>query len=167
MHFRWPLALKFILPSTVLLVALAAGLYFELAGVIEQSLVKQAAGFVVDFVQLQAKQHDIKNASFSLNNRASVQSTFDALFAGIHTKDIIRIKVWDTNNTVVYSDDQKIVGQQFRDNDELNDALKGDPQTEISKATKTENTSENQYGDLLEIYIPIKVDGRVVGVIET
>ncbi len=84
--------------------------------------------------------------------------------------DIARVKVWNTQGQVVYSDDASLIGRSFpvRDNDELREALEGRIARELSAIGKSENVGERQYGRLMEVYVPVVLPGstQVVGVYE-
>ncbi len=81
---------------------------------------------------------------------------------------IIRAKVWNMDRQIVWSDDRRLVGQRFTDNDELGEALKGEISSEISNLAKAENNLEHQYSTLMELYVPVRFSGtpEVVAVFE-
>src|SRR5262245_3057333 len=51
------------------------------------------------------------------------------LFAGL--PEVVRVKIWDRNSSVIWSDEPQLVGQRFPDNDELKEALEGEVAVEI------------------------------------
>jgi diguanylate cyclase (GGDEF)-like protein len=75
---------------------------------------------------------------------------------------VARIKVWNRNHTVVYSDDRSIVNHAFAPSEELNSALSGHVASEVSNANKLENVGEHGYGQLLEVYVPLRFNGTAV-----
>lgn len=70
--------------------------------------------------------------------------------------DIVRIKVWNKGQVVVWSDEKRLVGQRFPDNEELKGALNGEITSEISTLKKSEQKFERQFKRLLELYVPIR-----------
>jgi len=82
--------------------------------------------------------------------------------------DIVRVKVWDAHGMVLYSDDPELIGKTFplADQEELREALEGDLAKELSALEKSENVTERSYGRLLEIYVPVRLSGGVIGVFE-
>ena len=74
--------------------------------------------------------------------------------------NIERVKVWNKDGMVVWSDDKRLVGQRFLDNNELNDALKGKIVSKMSKLEKTEQVFEQGYERLLELYVPIQFEDQ-------
>jgi len=80
--------------------------------------------------------------------------------------NIIRIKVWSPEGNIVYSDNQQLIGRNFAVSAELTQALRGRVARDISNAQLEENIAERGYKQLLEVYYPVVVGGRVVGVFE-
>ena len=82
--------------------------------------------------------------------------------------EVVRAKVWDNQATILWSNESHLIGQQFRDNEELHGALSGKVEVEIKSLTKAENRYERPtFTTLAEIYVPIfSADGRVLGVVE-
>jgi signal transduction histidine kinase len=81
----------------------------------------------------------------------------------------VRVKVWDRNATVLWSDEPRLIGQRFPDNDELREALAGEVSVEIKTLAGREHAYERaSYTTLAEVYVPIlsRTTGQVVGVIE-
>lgn len=79
----------------------------------------------------------------------------------------VRVKLWGPSGLIVYSTDPELMGQEFAVEHELAEALDGHLATEVSDLSKAENEAERQgYARLMEIYVPVRLDGRVVGVYE-
>ncbi len=74
--------------------------------------------------------------------------------------EVERIKVWNRDKVIVWSDEQQLVGQRFPDNEELIEALDGEIVSEISLLNKTEQQFERQFERLLELYIPIRFEAQ-------
>lgn len=81
---------------------------------------------------------------------------------------IVRIKIWSKDRMVIWSDDQRLLGQMFHDNHELDEAFEGQIPAEISMLEKSEHAFEHPYKKLLEIYVPIRFekDGEITNVLE-
>jgi len=78
---------------------------------------------------------------------------------------VFRVKIWDNNSTVLWSDVTSINGVRFLDY-KYNDALKGNLVYEISTPNEQEQATEASHKQILEIYIPEIYNGKVVGVVE-
>ena len=91
-------------------------------------------------------------------------------FSGLLTSlpEVVRIKVWDSQARILWSDEPHLIGRQFSDNEELGNALQGKLEVEIKSLSKEENGYERlAFTTLAEVYVPIfSDDGRVLGVVE-
>ncbi|MBF6606569.1 MAG: EAL domain-containing protein [Chloroflexi bacterium] len=83
--------------------------------------------------------------------------------------NILRIKVWTPNGTVVLSDLPALRGRQFPVGADLGQALQGNVATDFSNGTDAENVFERGLAErFLSIYLPIRAPGgsAVVGAYE-
>ncbi|HEX6700939.1 MAG TPA: diguanylate cyclase, partial [Gaiellaceae bacterium] len=85
---------------------------------------------------------------------------------GLRSAGISRFKLWNRHGRVVYSDDHALVGRRFPVSDELDEAFDGEIASEVSDLEKAENVAERSDGQLLEVYVPLQMDGSVVGASE-
>ncbi len=76
--------------------------------------------------------------------------------------DIARVKVWDANGTIVYSDEPRLIGVHFGIGDDELDALRsGGSHAEISDLDEPENRYERGDGELLEVYQAVRTPSGV------
>ena len=69
---------------------------------------------------------------------------------------ILRIKIWAPNGTVVFSDLPALRGRQFEVEEDLAEALDGETHTDVTTASADENIFEHGIApQLLEVYLPI------------
>lgn len=82
--------------------------------------------------------------------------------------NVVRLKIWSKDRVVIWSDDQRLVGQRFHDNHELEEAFDGEIPSEISMLEKAEQSFDRPYKKLLELYVPIRFDpgGEIENVFE-
>jgi signal transduction histidine kinase/ActR/RegA family two-component response regulator len=83
--------------------------------------------------------------------------------------EVVRVKVWGPDATILWSDEAHLIGLRFPDNDELEQALTGKLEVEIKSLTKAEHGFERRAFDTLaEVYVPIhaRPGGPVIGVVE-
>lgn len=69
--------------------------------------------------------------------------------------NVVRVKVWRPDGTIVYSDERTLIGRKFPLTEELQEALKGRVAREVTTLGKQENAAERPYGKLLEVYVPV------------
>lgn len=82
---------------------------------------------------------------------------------------IYLLKVWSWDGTVLYSTEHSLIGHTFPRDQGLTEALAGRSFADRTDLTEAENAVERGLGlkEALEAYIPISVDGKVVGAFET
>jgi two-component system, cell cycle sensor histidine kinase PleC len=74
-------------------------------------------------------------------------------------KAVARLKVWNRQGVVVYSDNRALVGHAFPADEHLAIALAGSSASEISDASAPENRADNLSGKFLSVYVPIYFAG--------
>ena len=123
----------------------------------------------------------------ALTRREIALAGLDAVFAASHSQEtlemrgkelsrlftslpeVVRVKVWDRDATVLWSDEAKLIGKRFPDNRELREALAGRVTVEIEELTGGEHAYERKrFSRLAEVYVPIfaREGGQVIGVVE-
>ncbi len=71
-------------------------------------------------------------------------------------RDVRRIKMWSRDGTIVYSDDVRLIGEQFAlDDDELEILLDGGSDAEVADLEDPENRYEDRDEGLVEVYTQI------------
>ena len=74
--------------------------------------------------------------------------------------DVDRVKIWTADGRIVYSDETRLIGDQFPLGEEEQDVLDdGTTEAEVSDLTRPENRYERQSGGLLEVYTRIEAPG--------
>lgn len=75
-----------------------------------------------------------------------------------NTPKVVRVKIWASNGTVLYSDVPQLIGHRYKLGAEEQELLReGDSaDAELSDLSKPENRYERQYGKLLEAHTPIR-----------
>jgi diguanylate cyclase (GGDEF)-like protein len=147
---------------------------FILARVLQAQIVSRALSDADQSAQLIARigiqprltPHDLR---YGLS-AAGVRSLDDQLRARSVTQDLARIKIWNTKNQVVYSDDHSLIGRTLAPSDDLLNALAGRPNDAevVTPSPHTETASEVGLGQLVEVYVPLRfaATGPPVGVFE-
>ncbi|MCU1693489.1 MAG: Phytochrome-like protein cph2 [Frankiales bacterium] len=81
---------------------------------------------------------------------------------------VLRVKVWDRAGRVVASDAPGIVGRRFPLEDDIEEALDGEPNSGVTHLVADENVAERDFGTAVEAYVPVRGDrpDEVVGVLE-
>ncbi|HEX5307952.1 MAG TPA: EAL domain-containing protein [Solirubrobacteraceae bacterium] len=89
---------------------------------------------------------------------AGVQALDEQLRARSVTRDLARIKIWNNQGLIVYSDDHALIGKRPGESDDLENALRGRPDAAavIAPARDSETASEVGLGRLVEVYVPLR-----------
>jgi diguanylate cyclase (GGDEF)-like protein len=156
---RVGLLARFALASLVAVVLLGVVLAHTLAGQIRQRALANArqSAQLIDqsLVQPQLSAADLA-AGLSQRHIRGLDRALQASLAG---KEIARIKVWNRQNRVVYASDHVIIGHTFPASEELRAALGGNTASEVSDLRKAENANDRSFGQLLEVYTPLRFGG--------
>jgi two-component system, NarL family, sensor kinase len=86
-------------------------------------------------------------------------AAFDAAMDEFALKgSLMRVKVWDENGSIVYSDEPRLIGRTFEVDDEELEELRtrGTPHAEVSDLTRPENQYEIDFDKMLEVYVGVK-----------
>jgi len=155
--------------SIIIIVAIISGGAFLSLSFSEQywsSTIERTELVSANSILIYAQTH-LVSEDFVVGDFEKQEKTFSKFFQSIDTTDMIRIKVWSMEGIILFSDSKEIVGKDFSDNPRFQEAIKGTVQTVIKEPVKPENIAEKGYGQLMEVYVPITLDGEIVGVIET
>ena len=129
--------------------------------------IQRARDTTAEHLRIEAAHH-LNPEDFIPENFDEKDKMFTEFFSTVSTPEIIRIKVWSMDGTVVYSDNKAIVGKNFYDNPTFQKATTGETVIEIKEPVKPENIGELGYEQLMEVYIPISLSSNGIdGVIET
>lgn len=98
-----------------------------------------------------------------------------ALFENLRTRlrlhpDVVRVKVWDREARLRWSDEPRLIGQAFPENPNVRRALAGELVAKLESTTEPEHVYERAIApQVLELYVPIlrTSPADVIGVIET
>ncbi len=85
-------------------------------------------------------------------------------------RDLARIKIWNAQDRVIYSEDHSLIGRTLAPSQDLVDALTGRPHPAVllTPSKGGETASEVGLGQLVEVYVPLNFrrSGRPAGVFE-
>ena len=154
---RLSLLARFTLVSSFITLLIATGLAWRL----EYALERDALSAVAENTANQARNILNKNLTAADLETALGGQRYEQIDTLIHntllSSDIVRMKIWNRDGMLVYSDERNIMGQTFPMDDELQEALDGEVGMDISDLEAEENIAERgQYRQLFEIYVPLQ-----------
>jgi diguanylate cyclase (GGDEF)-like protein len=162
------LVATFALLSSVSLAALGFALAVEINGRIRQDALRDARDVASVTARFGIQPHISPNALRVGLAGANLNQVDTALRAEELTQRVVRVRVWNREAQVVYSDDRRLVGKHFAPSDGLKSAFTGRVASEVSSLKRSENADDRRYGRLLEVYVPLRTaaGGAPVGAFE-
>jgi signal transduction histidine kinase len=79
---------------------------------------------------------------------------------------IVQVKVWNRDGMVIYSNDPETVGKTYPIAEDLEEALHGEVASEIEELDEAEHEGLEGLDKALEVYAPIRFEGRIEGAFE-
>lgn len=165
---RLTLVQKFSLLCLGTLVVFGVGLGWIVTSSLEQTALIRSktitASFVIDEMKKEFSEDDFVVPKLSSDYEVFSKRIKEISFG----PSVVRIKLWNEDHMVIWSDEKRLVGRRFPDDEDLTEALGGEIVSEMKMLTKAENKFERQFERLIELYIPIrfKDQGDVVAVVE-
>jgi signal transduction histidine kinase len=136
--------------AAVASVAVAVALGFVIPSIVERHLLEGTANSIHDTI------HEIANSidpagNLSEENLEALQSQIDRSLLG---REIVRVKIWNDSGIIVFSDEPRLIGNNYGLSDDLLAAFNGELVFETPTLTGPENEFERGLGDLREYYVP-------------
>ena len=150
---------RFGLLALVPVVALGAVLAAELNADVQRRYLdsaRQSASLIV-----QVGVQPLLNPQQLVNGVSAADvADIDAKLQGASVGDQVRrLKIWNRHGTVVYSDNHELIGRTFDIEEDLQEALEGQPHAGITNGQSGENAGDNLSGPLIEVYVPLVFTG--------
>jgi signal transduction histidine kinase len=153
---------RFALASLVAAAVVVVGAYFAL----RQVGIDEAERDTRDRVQAEARLVEtagLRNGILRGDPRA-IRRLDEIVLSQIVNDEVVRVKLWSKDGTVLYSDEPALIGKKFSlGEDELSLFETGGAEAELSDLDRPENRYERPQGKLLEAHTPIRTpDGTQV-----
>jgi diguanylate cyclase (GGDEF)-like protein len=152
----------FAIVSLVPLATLGFGLFYFLEGQI-RSRALDGTRNAATLVARSSVEPIVKRADLRRPLDLRLRQDLAAARKQLHAAGVVRIKLWNLDGKVVYSDKRDLVGRTFPRRDELVEAADGRIVSEVSDAERAENVEDHGYGKLLEVYVPLRSAHGPVG----
>jgi two-component system, NarL family, sensor kinase len=90
-------------------------------------------------------------------DRAAVAAVDRVVRSSVLDRNLVRVKIWTRDGTVVYSDEPRLIGAHYGlAADERVSLDRGRIVADVSDLSRPENRFEREHGKLLEVYLPIR-----------
>ena len=175
---RFGLLPRFGLVSLGLIVALGVTVGVRLQSALEERTVEDAirSAEIASRVGIapQMEPDDLRQDFVPLSEER-IDALNSSLRSAVSSNGIVRLKVWNQQHWIVYSDNERLIGRWFSSDDLLRRALDGEVVSSVTDLSRPEEMEEKQFGRLLAVYVPLRVDadgsfsdsgGEVVGAFE-
>ena len=171
--FAWPLSqanltARFAFYSFLCIGVMTTALWFVVSNYLTQQILEREWEMTAQMLRADVKQ-DLVDYDFQATDRKSVGHKFEELLRHVTLMpEITRFKVYNPKGVVIWSDDKRLVGQSFADNEELREALEGKVVADMTSLKKAENLfDQTPTGSAIEIYVPIySASKELLGVFE-
>jgi len=84
----------------------------------------------------------------------------NSLGKSLSANAIVRLKLWNRQHWLVYSDKAQLRSRWFPADDVLNKAFTGRTESNITDLSKPEELEERDFGRLLSVYVPLRVNAK-------
>lgn len=82
--------------------------------------------------------------------------------------DVLRVRLWTPDGRIVYSDRPQLIGARYELGEDEREIIEtGGVDAELSDLSSPENRFERRYGELLEVYLPVRSEGGDPLLLET
>jgi signal transduction histidine kinase len=139
---------------------------------LQQNLLQREMTISSEFIQsvsLINKPEAYFNGSTDIADKEAIEEFFNHV---VGIPDVFRVKVYDDDYRIIWSNDNAVIGNTFRDNEELDLAYQGRSsfnKTEVDEHEKREHDFlPDDIDQFIESYIPVWDDNheQVIGVVE-
>ena len=153
--------------AAVLVLVLALAVADTVAGHVTQTAVDEAVLSVETIVR--GDVDELLTASAMAHASPAVADAINTRLERLTADNLLRIKVWSPDGTVLFSDLPALRGRTFEVSDELVEALDGEIETELTAPDASENVFERGLASrVLEVYLPLRdpASGHLIGAYE-
>lgn len=164
---------RFVFTGAAAIAAFSVGMAWLLTGFIESRLLQRDAVLSRDFVQsIVTTQHV---AAALRAGRVDGDAGFTEFFGHVAAMpDVLRANLYTTDRRVLWSSRPEMIGRAFPDNDELDDALRGEVVVHREEGDDDGPDAKPEHmllgarpSEFVENYLPVYDEtGRLVGVVE-
>jgi two-component system, NarL family, sensor kinase len=122
---------RFAVLSSLYIAGLALALALAIAYLLEHNMREVEWLNTADVVKSQVVEHNLSPYFTDPQLRREPAAYREAFRGLLAMPEVVRIKIWDRDATVLWSDDERLIGKRFPENPELKEALAGEVAVEL------------------------------------
>ena len=137
--------------AAVAAVAVGIALGFIIPSIVERHLLDASVNSIhdtVDEIAASIRQDE----TLAARDLAMLQSEVERSLLG---RDIVRVKIWNDSGTIVFSDEERLIGNTYELTDDLLAAFSGELIHDKPQLSRPQNQYERDLGELREYYVPV------------
>jgi signal transduction histidine kinase len=165
---------RFSVLSLICVLATSGVMGFVLSRLLGEKLLHRDAVVTQEFVQSIVRADEASRFLLGPGAGGTASGAEDSFRHFAEMPDVLRANVYSTGRRVIWSSDSSLIGKTFADNDELDEALRGDLVFKSGVVSKQEHVAaaqpftERGVTYFEEIYVPVRTGptGPVAGVVE-
>ena len=165
MSIRRPVV-QFALAALAVVLFFLAGSLFVLQRIGQSEAVRDARQFAV--LSGQGIVEPALRDGVLSGDDASIAALDQVVQERVLSERVVRVKVWTRDGRIVYSDEPRLIGDRFSlDESKLEVLETGSARSELSDLGGPENRFEQGFGDLYEVYLPVRTPNGTPLLFET
>lgn len=161
---------KFALLSFFCILALSVALGFVSSSLLTGNMRAWEWQGTAELVRYQVRAYSLERLFTEGELRGDPERYRESLSSLLSLPEVVRVKVWDREGGVIWSDDARLIGRRFPQNRELQEALAGGVSVQLKDLGKSEHVYERErFAKLAEVYVPILSETQpreVIGILE-
>ncbi|MBI5682613.1 MAG: hypothetical protein HZC45_05555 [Deltaproteobacteria bacterium] len=161
---------KFSILSFLFIAFLTISIGFIVSHYFKKIILSRELRITTDFVQAHARER-LTSQDFSYPSNELQQDKFATVFQDIaKMPEILSVKVYNKEGTILWSDKYEFVGRRFLENEELQQAINGKPIVTLEPARRPDHAYLKGYAhNIMEVYVPIFFENNTnaAGIVST
>ena len=135
----------------VVAIAITIALGLVIPNIVEQHLLRSTANSIQTTVN-EIASSTRPGHSLTEENASAFQDEVEHLLLG---REIVRVKIWNAMGTIIFSDEERLIGRNYKMSHDIIAAFNGELIWEEPDLSRPENEYERGLGELREYYVPV------------
>ncbi|MBI2451182.1 MAG: PAS domain-containing protein [Parcubacteria group bacterium] len=156
---------KITIPVIAILIFIIAIIGFFIRQQLKNSFIKEEFLRINETVNKKVKEK-LLSENFSNPEDLASREKFKIFSEDIKTPGTVRFSIWSADKKILFSSIKSLIGLNFPKHRDVSRALEEKKSFFEEKKEDENEPKETEIGDFLDIYIPININGQIMGVVE-